>query len=65
MALTRSFKDTVKARAERDPAFREALLAEVMAQVDSDTGKALLRDDINALIGVDCARRTPSARRRT
>lgn len=28
MTLTRSFKETVKARAERDEAFREALLRE-------------------------------------
>jgi hypothetical protein len=43
MALTRSFKDTVEARADRDPAFRDALFAEGMdalRAVDSDTGKA-------------------------
>ena len=28
MALTRSFKETVQARVQRDPAFRDALLAE-------------------------------------
>ena len=30
MALTKDFKETVKARAERDPAFREALLTEAV-----------------------------------
>ena len=28
MALTRDFKETVQARAQRDPAFREGLLKE-------------------------------------
>jgi DNA-binding phage protein len=56
MALTRSFKDTVKARAVRDPAFRDALLVEGMDALlagDVDTGKAILRDYINATIGFD------------
>ncbi len=56
MALTRSFKDTVKARAERDPAFRDALLTEAVDQLlagDIETGKAVLRDDINATIGFE------------
>jgi hypothetical protein len=46
MALTREFKHTVKARAERDPAFREALLTKAVEQLLSgevDTGKAVLR----------------------
>ena len=46
MALTREFKKTVKARAERDPAFREALLTEVIEQLlagDVETGKAVPR----------------------
>lgn len=34
MVLTREFKETVKMRAERDPAFREALLVELRALVD-------------------------------
>jgi hypothetical protein len=33
MPLTREFKETVTARAERDPAFREALLIEVTEQL--------------------------------
>jgi DNA-binding phage protein len=56
MALTRSFKETVKARAERDPKFRAALLTEAIEQMlsgDVDTGKAVLRDYINATVGFE------------
>ena len=56
MPLTRSFRETVQARAERDPAFREALLAEGVEALlggDLDTGKAVLRDYINATIGFE------------
>lgn len=56
MALTRSFKDTVKARADRDPAFRDALLSEAVDQFlagDVAAGKAVLRDYINATIGFE------------
>lgn len=56
MALSRSFKETVKARAERDPAFRAALLTEAVGQFlagDVETGKAVLRDTINATIGFE------------
>ncbi|MFM9939035.1 MAG: DNA-binding protein [Hyphomicrobiaceae bacterium] len=56
MALTRAFKDTVKARAERDPAFRDALLTEgvdALLAGDMDIGKAILRDYINATVGFD------------
>jgi len=56
MALTRSFKDTVQARVQRDPAFRDALLAEgvdALLSGDVDTGKAVLRDFINATVGFD------------
>lgn len=56
MALTRSFKETVKARAVRDPAFRAALLTEAVEQMlsgDMETGKAVLRDYINATIGFE------------
>ena len=56
MALTKSFKDTVKARAERDPAFREALLAEAVELFlggEVDMGKVVLRDYINATIGFE------------
>ncbi len=54
MALTRSFKETVHARAQRDPAFRDALLLEgieVLLSGEVDTGKAILRDYISATVG--------------
>jgi DNA-binding phage protein len=54
MALTRDFKETVRARAERDPAYRDALLIEAVGQLlsgDVATGKAVLRDYINATVG--------------
>ena len=56
MALTRDFKDTVQARARRDPAFREGLLqegVECLLSGDVETGKIVLRDYINATIGFD------------
>ena len=56
MALTLNFKETVKDRVERDPAFREELLKEgieCLLTGDVDTGKAILRDYINATIGFD------------
>jgi len=56
MALTVDFKETVKERVERDPAFREELLkegVECLLVGELDTGKAILRDFINATIGFD------------
>ncbi|HZC15336.1 MAG TPA: transcriptional regulator [Caulobacteraceae bacterium] len=56
MALTRSFRETVQARAQRDAAFREALLTEAIDALlagDVETGKAVLRDFINATIGFE------------
>ena len=56
MALTRSFRKTVQARAKKDRAFRAALLTEgveALLQGDIETGKAVLRDYINATIGFD------------
>ena len=56
MALTRSFKETVKARADRDPKFRAALLQEAIEQMlagDMETGKAVMRDFINATVGFE------------
>ncbi len=56
MALTRDFKVTIQARVERDPAFREALLkegVECLLSGDVETGKAVLRDYINATIGFE------------
>ena len=54
MSLTRDFKETIKARIDRDPAFREELLKEGLERLlsgDVNTGKAVLRDYINATIG--------------
>ena len=56
MALTRDFKETVLARAKRDPAFREGLLkegVECLLSGDVETGKVVLRDYINATIGFE------------
>lgn len=56
MPLTQDFKKTVKARAERDPKFRAALLKEAIDEMlsgDVDTGKAVLRDYINATVGFE------------
>jgi DNA-binding phage protein len=56
MALTNAFKETVKARADRDPAFREALLTEAVEQLlagEVEIGKAVLRDYINATVGFE------------
>ena len=54
MVLTRNFKETIQARIESDPTFREELLkagVECLLSGDMDTGKAVLRDYINATIG--------------
>ena len=54
MPLTRSFNETVRARAARDPAFRAALFDEAINGLfagDADTAKAALRAYINATIG--------------
>jgi DNA-binding phage protein len=56
MPLTRNFLDTVRARAERDPAFREAMFEEAMQallQGDLDGGRAALRTYINATLGFE------------
>jgi DNA-binding phage protein len=54
MPLTRDFKETIRARVERDPKFRRALLregVEAMLAGDAATAKAILRDYINATVG--------------
>ncbi len=54
MALTRDFKETIRARVKRDPGFRKALLREGIESFlsgDVETGKIILRDFINATIG--------------
>jgi DNA-binding phage protein len=56
MALTRDFKETIMARAQRDAKFRQALFTESLNAYlagDSATGKAILRDLINATIGFE------------
>jgi len=56
MPLTRDFDDTIRARAERDPAFRVALLEEALEaflNADLETGKLLLRDYVNATVGFE------------
>ena len=56
MGLTRDFKETVKARAERDARFREALLTEsveLLITGEVEVGKAVLRDYINATVGFE------------
>lgn len=54
MALTKDFRDTVKARMDADPAYRQALLEEgvdLLLAGDVGTGRAVLRDVINGTIG--------------
>ncbi|ADE16976.1 conserved hypothetical protein (plasmid) [Nitrosococcus halophilus Nc 4] len=56
MVLTRDFKETIQARVARDPAFRKALLkegVEALLSGDMTTGKAVLRDYINATVGFE------------
>ena len=56
MPLTREFKDTLKARAASDPAFRAALLSdavELLLSGDVATGRQVLRNYINATIGFE------------
>ena len=56
MPLTRNFRQTIQARAQRDPRFREALFAEAInAYLEGDiaAGKAVLRDLVNATIGFE------------
>jgi putative addiction module killer protein len=56
MPLTRSFRETVQARAQRDVKFRQALLGEAMqALLDGnlEEGRAALRSCINATIGFE------------
>ncbi|WP_374667997.1 transcriptional regulator [Ramlibacter sp.] len=56
MALTRNFKETVLARVQADPKFRDALLKEgieTLLSGDVDAGKAILRDYIKATVGFE------------
>jgi DNA-binding phage protein len=62
MPLTHDFKETIRARAQRDPAFRQSLLREAVESIingDLETGKAMLRDYVNATVGFqDLEKRT-------
>ena len=56
MPLTRDFRVTVQERVRSDPRFRAALLSdavEMLLSGDMETGKALLRDFINATLGFE------------
>jgi len=56
VTLTREFKNTVAARAQRNPRFREALFTESLNAYlagDRTVGKAILRDLVNATIGFE------------
>jgi len=56
MTITRNFKETVQARAVHDKKFREGILREsieCMLSGDIKTGKALVRDYINATLGFE------------
>ena len=56
MALTRDFKETLLARIQADPKFRDALLEEGIETLlagDVDSGKAILRDYIKATVGFE------------
>lgn len=56
MSLTTLFKDTVKARIERDPAFTATLFEEALSaffEGDTALGKALLKDLVNSTIGFE------------
>lgn len=54
MALTREFKETIRARLLADPKFHDSLLnegIETMLAGDVDGGKSILRDYIKATVG--------------
>ena len=56
MALTGDLKETIKARIQREPAFRKELIKEAIRCIragDVDTGKTVMRDYINATIGFE------------
>ena len=56
MPLTRDFKETIQTRVRKDAAFRNELLregVECFLSGDLETGKAILRDYINATMGFE------------
>ena len=61
MPLTRSFNETLRARAARDPGFAQALLAEAgqaLLKGDMENARAALRATTNATIGFEALART-------
>lgn len=62
MALTRTFRDTVVARAGKDPEIRRGLFQEALEAFLNGvvgTGRIVLRDYINATIGFEELAREP------
>src|SRR5882724_2630861 len=56
MALTRDFRETIRARAQREPRYREALFTEAINAYlagDPATGKSILRDLVNPTVGFE------------
>jgi DNA-binding phage protein len=56
MPVTKQFRETVMIRAQRDRRFRAAMLTEAINELlagDIATGKAMLRDYVNATITFD------------
>lgn len=56
MALTRDFKETIQARAKRDPRFAQAMLDEAATMFlngEPDTARIVLRDLVNAAMGFE------------
>lgn len=56
MVLTRDFKETVKERASREPAFAKALLDEaatLFLNGEPHTARLILRDLVNASLGFE------------
>lgn len=54
VGLTRNFRETVRARAQRDPDFRVALIQEALENLiggDVETGLSILGDYVNATVG--------------
>jgi hypothetical protein len=56
VALTKDFKRTILERAQNDARFRESLFTEAINAYlsgDTGTGKAILRDLVNATVGFE------------
>ena len=56
MALTSDYKETIRSRVQRDPAFYDGLLEEAMECLFSgevEVGKTILRDFIKATVGFE------------